>query len=119
MNVVEKVKEVAKTRGVPIYILERECGFSNGYIGSLRKGSMPLDRVRKVAEYFSLPLSYFTGETDSLVDIHYLDPEAAEIAQELYERPDLQVLFKTVKKVSPEDMMAVQNIVEALAKKGE
>ena len=29
MNVVEKVKGLAKARGIPIYILERECG--NGY----------------------------------------------------------------------------------------
>ena len=118
MNVVEKVKELAKVRGIPLYILERECGFSNGYIGSLRKGTMPLERVKILAEYFDLPLSYFTGEEER-VNIHYLDPEAAEIAQELYERPDLKVLFKTARNVSPEDMIAVQNIVEALAKKGE
>ena len=117
MNVVEKVKGLAKARGIPIYILERECGFSNGYIGQLKKGTMPMERVQKVAEYFELPLSYFTGEKDKGTEMYYLDPEAAEIAQELFERPELKVLFKASRKVSAEDIKVVQNMVDALARK--
>ena len=117
MNVVEKIKEVCKARKIPIYILERDCGFANGYIGQLRKGTMQMERVQKIADYLDLPLSYFTGEED--IPAYYLDPEAAEIAKELYERPELKVLFRTARNVSPEDMKVVQNMIDALSKKGE
>ena len=49
--------------------------------------------------------------------MYYLDPEAAEIAQELFERPELKVLFKASRKVSAEDIKVIQNMVDALARK--
>lgn len=115
MNVVEKVKLLCKARKIPVYKLEKDLGFANSYIGQLRKGSMPLDRLEKIAEYFELPLSFFTEKED--IPEHYLDPEAAEIAKELYERPDLKILFKATRNVDPEDLKVVQNMVDALIKK--
>lgn len=32
MNAVDKVKTICKERGIPISRLERNCGFSNGYV---------------------------------------------------------------------------------------
>lgn len=115
MNTVEKVKELCKARKVSIYRLEKELGFANGYIGQLKKGEVPLERLRKIADYFGLPISYFTEEKE--VPEYYLDPEAAEIAQELFERPELKVLFKASRKVSAEDIKIIQNMVDALARK--
>lgn len=115
MNTVEKVKELCKVRKVAVYKLEKELGFANGYIGQLKKGDVPLDRLKKIADYFDLPMSYFTEERE--VPEYYLDPEAAEIAQELFERPELKVLFKASRKVSAEDIKVIQNMVDALARK--
>ena len=60
MNTVEFVKTLCKERKIPISKLERDCGFANGYIGQLKKGAFPDDRLRKIAEYLELPLSYLT-----------------------------------------------------------
>ena len=60
MNKVEFVKTLCKERKIPISKLERDCGFGNGYIGQLKKGTFPDDRLIKVAEYLALPLSYLT-----------------------------------------------------------
>ena len=38
MNSVEKVKAICKERKIAISKLEKDLGFSNGYIGQLRKG---------------------------------------------------------------------------------
>lgn len=39
MNAVELVKQVCKERGISIAKLERDCDFSNGYIGKVKSPS--------------------------------------------------------------------------------
>lgn len=47
----------------------------------------------------------------------YLDPETAAIAQELKDNPELRILFDAAKDVRPEDLKAMQVMVEALRRK--
>jgi len=53
MNSVERVKIICKQRKIPISKLEKDLGFSNGYIGQLRKGIFPADRLAQISEYLS------------------------------------------------------------------
>lgn len=57
MNEVEKVKEICKERHIPISQLEKDCGFANGYIRRLRKGTFPSVRLLIIAKYLNVPLS--------------------------------------------------------------
>lgn len=65
MNSVEKTKKLCKERNIPISRLEKDLGFANGYIGQLRKGSFPYDRLLKIAKYLSVPVDYLTGQDDT------------------------------------------------------
>lgn len=66
MNSVERVKAICKDRKIPISKLERDLGFANGYIGQLRKGVFPDDRLLQIAEYLSIPTSYLlTGISET------------------------------------------------------
>ena len=63
MNSVERVKAICKERKIPISKLESDLGFSNGYIGQLRKGVFPADRLAKIANYLEVTTDYLlTGE---------------------------------------------------------
>ena len=63
MNTVERIKSICKDRKIAISTLEKECGFSNGYVGQLKKGSMPDDRLRKVAEFLKVTTDFLmTGK---------------------------------------------------------
>lgn len=63
MNSVERVKSICKERKIAISKLERELGFSNGYIAQLRKGTFPADRLADIAAYLSVSTEYLlTGE---------------------------------------------------------
>ena len=63
MNAVERVKTICKERKIPISKLEADCGFANGYIGQLRKGVFPDDRILKIAEYLNVSVDYLmTGK---------------------------------------------------------
>lgn len=83
MNTVERIKKICKQRKIPMYLLEKECGFANGYIGQLKKGTLPDDRLRIVAEYLKVSAEELsTGEKP---EIPVFDAEHLELI-ELYSK---------------------------------
>ena len=66
MNCVERVRAICSDRKIPISRLERDLGFSNGYIAQLRKGVFPADRLAMIAEYFGVTTDFLlTGNEKS------------------------------------------------------
>ena len=65
MTSVDKVKAICKTRKIPISRLERDLGYANGYIGQLRKGTFPDDRLVEIASYLGVTTTYLTGEDEN------------------------------------------------------
>lgn len=61
MTSVEIVKSICKERGISIAQFERDLGFSNGYIGQLRKGVFPTDRLAAIAEYLHVDANVLLG----------------------------------------------------------
>ena len=49
MNSIERVKTICKERKIPISKVERDLGYANGYIGQLKKGVFPADRLQDIA----------------------------------------------------------------------
>lgn len=81
MNSVERVKQLCKERRIPVSKLEKELGFSNGYIGQLRKGVFPSDRLVVIADYLGVTVDYLmTGKEGS-----------KEKSQELTERDERDI----------------------------
>lgn len=66
MNSVERVKQICNQRKIAISKLEKDLGFSNGYIRGLKK-DFPADRLAKIADYLSLTTTFLlTGEESEL-----------------------------------------------------
>ena len=65
MNSVDRVKKICKDRKIPISKLERELGFSNGYISQLRKGVFPADRLVLIADYLQVSADFLMTGIDS------------------------------------------------------
>lgn len=74
MNMVENIKAIAKAKKIPISRIERECGFSNGYIAQLKKGSMPADKLRLCANVLGV-------SQEELMDSDFIswDPHTQEL----------------------------------------
>ena len=69
MNTVERIKTICKERKIAISTLEKACGFANGYIGQLKKGSVPDDRLIKIADYLNVSRDFImTGEESTITD---------------------------------------------------
>lgn len=116
MTTVECLKNICKTRRIPISRLEKDCGFSNGYIGQLKKGTMPDDRLRIVAEYLNVdPIELSKGTiiekmvpSNHIINVQYKYPryeyytekETAAEMQKLLEDKDIRILLDAYSKMS-------------------
>ena len=58
MNAIERIKDICKERHIAISKLERECGFSNGYIAGKKTGKIPADRLLIISDYLGVSYSY-------------------------------------------------------------
>lgn len=117
MNTVERVKMICKERKIPLSRLERECGFSNGYIGQLRKGSIPDDRLLKIANYLGMTVDQLTGvQTDVQSDGYYVNEDTARTAQQIFEDPYLRILFDAAQDSRPEDLQMAADLLKRLKK---
>ena len=105
MNTVERIKTICKERKIAISTLEKTCGFANGYIGQLKKGSVPDDRLIKIADYLKVSIDYLMiGEENSITD---------DMVSE-----HIELISKWVR-LSPEKQKAVMDIIDALNGEGE
>lgn len=118
MNSVELIKKICKERKIPVSKLEKECGFSNGYLSSLKKGVLPSDRLKKVADYLHLDVEYLsTGVQSDSQPSYYFDDETAMLAQELFDNKELRALFDVQRGMSADDLQALFGMALALKRK--
>lgn len=82
MNSVERVKKICKERKIPISKLEKELGFSNGYIGQLRKGVFPADRLEKISKFLGVSTTYLMTGAENTSD-NLTSKDRRDIAKDL------------------------------------
>ena len=116
MNTVDIVKMLCKENDVPISALEKACGFSNGYISSLKKGVIPYPRMEKIADYFDVPVAYLLN-SDTGPPKKFYDKETELIAQRIYDSRSLKLLFDIATKSQPEDIQIAYDMLIALKRK--
>ena len=116
MNSVDMVKEICKERNIPISKLERECGFSNGYIRSIKKGMFPADRMKRIADYLEVNVSDLMEGTAvqniGQRDEYYWNEDARELAQFLMENPAYKATFDAVRKTKVNDLDFIKEMIE-------
>lgn len=107
MNSVDRIKEICAVKRIAISRLERDCGFSNGYIRGMKDGKMSAERLKKVADYLDVTTEYLlTGDDDG----YYINPETADMAQQIYDNKDLRLLFDVAKDVTPEQLKLLHDL---------
>lgn len=117
MNSVDLVKSICKKRGIAISKLERDCGFSNGYIRKLKEGKFPSDRMAVIAKYLNITIEYLmTGNDDSG---YYTDPATAKAAQDMASNSDLKALYDVQRDMTPDQLRAMYSVALALKGKEE
>ncbi len=120
----EIFEQLLQSFGVSAYKVAKETGVTQSTLSDWKRGrSTPkADNMKKIADYFNVSVDYLmTGEEKEGGETYYLNDETREIAQEIFENPDLRSLFDMSRKMPPERLKAHIEFIEKLYKqeKGE
>ncbi|WP_337928769.1 helix-turn-helix transcriptional regulator [Acidaminococcus timonensis] len=101
--------------------LAKILGVSESTVGKwmLMKSLPRMGIIQKLSDYFGVPKSYFLEEAAENKRAYYLDPETAQLAQEVKDDPRYRALFDATRKLSPDAMKEVMNFIAYQSKKEE
>lgn len=119
MTFKDRLKELRTARGYSQAELAKKLGLSASTISMYEVGSREPDfeKLELIADFFNVDISYLLGK--EVVSTYLLDPQAAEMAKELYEREELRVLFDASRNASAEDIRMVARMLKGLGKDDE
>ena len=117
MDFRERLKELRKAKGLSQATLAERLGMSKSTIGMYETGDIKpsVEAIEALAEFFNVNKGYLMGEED--YGLYYMDPAVVEMARELYERPEMRVLFDASRNATKEDIEAVASILEKMSNK--
>lgn len=112
MTTVDRIKKLCAERKIPISRMEKDLNFSNGYISQLRKGVVPSDRLKQVADYFNVTMDYLeSGNTESPKSDMLELVSALEI---LRDSPDTRALLEACKTMTPKQIEQITDFARFL-----
>lgn len=79
--------------------------------------AMPrIGKIQLLADYFGINKSDLLEEKEDIDEEgYYLDDDARDMAQFLYENPDYKVLFDASRKVKKEDIQFVKEMIDRMS----
>ena len=110
-------EELLQKHGVSTYKVSMETGIAQSIFSSWKRGiSKPKqDKMQKIADYFNVSVNYLmTGKEKEGGETYYLNDETREIAQEIFEKKELRMLFDVTRKSTPQRLMAYYNMIKEL-----
>ena len=82
-----------------------------------RRNMISCKNAQLIADYFGVSVDYLmTGREKEGGEEYYLNDETREIAQEIFENPDLKSLFDMSRKMPPERLRAHLEFMKSLYK---
>lgn len=116
----EIFEKLMKSHNLTAYQISKETGVAQSTLSDWKKGkSKPkTDKLQKIADYFGVSVDYLmTGSAPEPKQGYYLNDETAAIAQEIFENKELRMLFDASRNATPEDLIAVRDVMLALKRK--
>lgn len=114
----EVFERLCKERGVSVYRVCEATGIKSSAMSNWKAGkyNFKSDKLKLIADYFGVTVDYLlTGEEPE--EGYYVNPETADMAQEIFENHDLRLLFDAARDASPEDLQLVHQMLLALKSK--
>lgn len=117
MDFKERLKELRKSRNISQAVLAERLGMSKSTIGMYETGAITpsYEALNALADYFNVSIGYLTGEED--ISMYYFEPEIAEKAQLLKDRPEIGILLDASRKLTAEDIELITAFAEKLSNK--
>lgn len=110
-----RFEQLCKRDGVTPSQVSKSTGISTATLSSWKNGKYTpkTDKLQKIADYFGVTLEYLmSGTSDVNKDIegkkpfYYVDEQAARLAQEIFDDPDMRTLYHMKRNMDPETFKA-------------
>lgn len=113
------LKSLRTAKGMTQDELAKALKISRSTVGMYESGSREPDyeTLELIADYFNVDINYLLGRTNRttvLPDSYYLNDDAKEMAQFLYDNPEYKVLFDASRKVKKEDIDFVKQMIDRM-----
>lgn len=100
--------------------LAKKLGISRSRIGMYETGAREPDfeTLETIADFFNVDIDYLLGRTNKTTMLpssgYYTNPETAAMAQELFDNPDLRMLFDAARDVKPENLQLAAEMLKRM-----
>ncbi|MDI9487215.1 MAG: helix-turn-helix transcriptional regulator [Bacillota bacterium] len=114
---IPKIKSLAKNKGWSLSYLCSQLGLSNSYFVDVKNGKskVPEWRIEEIANLLDTTPEYLKDETNiKEKPTANNGDELTEYLEELKNRSEMRMLFKTVRGATKKDVEAAVRIIEAL-----
>lgn len=117
MGISERLKELRTNRGYSQAELAEKLHVAKSTISMIELGTRQpsVELLELIGDFFNVDIDYLLGK--EIGSTYYLDPEVAELAKALYERPEMRVLFDASKKATTDDIKMAAELLDRLSKK--
>ena len=94
--------------------LANYVGVSNTTVNNWCKGyKMPrMNKVDKICSFLNISRSQLLDGIEEQKESYYLDPETAQLAQEIHDNPQYRVLFDASKNLKPESIKEIMKFID-------
>lgn len=106
-STLEKIKELAKSRGISLAKLEESLGYSTNYFYTLKTKTPNSDRLQEIADYFNVSTDYLLGRTDN--------PSVASVSKGIgssSDTPQLRSIQRKAKSLSVADQERLLQLMD-------
>ena len=104
----ERIKELAKKRGLSLNQVEEKLGYSKNTLYSLKRQKVSSDRLQEIADYFGVSTDYLLVRTDNPAIAGEKAPEHEIELDDL----DGRIMLFDGKPLSDDDKRAIKGIIE-------
>lgn len=109
----EIFEKLCRERGVTPYRVSEATGIRTSSLSGWKAGKFTpkQEKLKKIADYFGVSIEYLmTGEEPEEKEGYYINPDTADMAQQIYENKDLRLLFDVAKDVTPEQLKLLHDL---------
>lgn len=114
-------EKLLKSKGLTASKVSQNTGIATSTFTDWKKGryTPKADKMQKIADFLGVSVDYLiTGkDTEKESDSgkkYYFSDETAEIAQELYEKNGMRMLFDAARDSKPEDLQMAADLLKRL-----
>lgn len=107
----EIFEKLLEQHGVSAYKVAMETGVPQSTISDWKRGrcTPKQDKLQKIADYFGVSIDYLM--TGKEIEHYYINDDARDMAQFMFENPEYKVLFDASRKIAKEDIDVVAKLL--------